>query len=335
MRPPQPIPAECLEAARAQEGLVSWAQCRAAGLDQKWVRRLVVRTAWTRVTSGVFDTDPTPVAARRRVDLHDHVRRRAAWVALLAYPDAIGVGQTALIMHGVRGLPRQIVPEVSLRGSRHTSGRGGVVVRQYRGYATYRLVKGGGPGCVVAGPTDAFVQALPGLPRENAVATLSDALHERLISAWDVDAIRTRLRRRRGSAAALRAVGLASALDESPAESFARVSFVDHDVPPDRVQVRFRRGGRVVARCDFAWMLPDGRWLVVEIDGLAPHSSPKALVRDAPRQNSLVGSGNVVMLRFRPSDNDRVGGIGKPVAEQLRDLGWRPGGQVPEGDVDL
>ncbi|WP_460707021.1 hypothetical protein [Myceligenerans halotolerans] len=304
-------------------------------MDQKWVHRLVAREAWGRVTRGVFDTDPTPVMSRHRDDFHDHVRRRTAWTALLAYPDAIGVGQTALVLHRVGGLPRQIVPEVSLRGARHTVGRGGVVVRQYGRFPTFRLIGRTGSGCVVAGPADAFVQALPGLPRDNAVAALSDALHQRLIHEWDVDEIRGGLRRRRGSVAALEAVGLASALDESPAESFARVSLVDEGVGPDRVQVTFRRRGRVVARCDFAWYLPGGRWLVVEIDGVTPHSSREALVRDAPRQNGLVGDGKVVLLRFRPADNDRPGGIGRLVAGRLRDLGWRPGGIVPAGDVEL
>jgi hypothetical protein len=224
---------------------------------------------------GVFDTDPTPVTSRRRDDFHDHVRRRTAWAALLAYPDAIGVGQTALVMHDVKGLPRQILPEVSLTGARHAAGRGGVVVRQYRGYPVFRIISGAGPGCVVAGRAAAFAQALPDLPRDNAVAALSNALHERRIHEWDVEEIRGRLRGRRGAPAALDAVALASGLDESPAESFARLSLTDHGVPPDRVQATFRRGGRVVARCDFAWRLPDGRWLVVEIDG----DSGRAVVR--------------------------------------------------------
>jgi hypothetical protein len=72
--------------------------------------------------------------------------------------------------------------------------------------------------------------------------------------------------------------GLVKGGSESPAESSARLSCHDNGVPPDDIQVRFTVNCVVVARADMAWLLPDGRWLVVEIDGIGPHSPPQALV---------------------------------------------------------
>ncbi|WP_344103623.1 type IV toxin-antitoxin system AbiEi family antitoxin domain-containing protein [Myceligenerans crystallogenes] len=333
--PTKEIPEALLRIAESQEGLLSWAQCRTAGTDQRQIHRLIGSGRWSAVLRGVYDTDPTPPDRRRRDDYLDHVRRRDAWTAILAYTDGIGVGQVALTMWHVQGLPRDIVREISRERRRKAPGRGGVVVRQYRGFETFRLIRGSGPGCLVAGAPDAIVQALPGLPMPHAVAVLSNALHQQIVPAFELDRIRTALAGRRGGVRALQAVDLASGADESPAESFARLSLIEHAVPPDRVQVTFRLGGRVIARCDFAWYLPGDRWFVVEIDGLGPHSKAEALVRDAPRQNAVLGTGKVLMLRFAPVQNERPGGIGREVAERLRALGWHPATGVPQGDIHL
>ncbi|MFD6139635.1 hypothetical protein [Promicromonospora sp. NPDC060271] len=64
---------------------------------------------------------------------------------------------------------------------------------------------------------------------------------------------------------------------------------------------------------------------MVEIDGVGPHSTPRALVQDAARQNQLLASGQVIMLRFKPQDNEQPGGVGGKVATVLASHGWRPG----------
>jgi hypothetical protein len=144
------------------------------------------------------------------------------------------------------------------------------------------------------------------------------------------------VRRRHGAAQLHELFGFVVTRSDSPAESFARLSFIDNGVPPDDIQVRFTVDGAVVARVDFAWRLPDGRWLVVEIDGVGPHSTPQALVRDAPRQNQLLASGRVIMLRFKPKDNDKPGGIGAQTAKVLAAHRWEPGQYRGMGDlVDL
>ncbi|WP_285104286.1 hypothetical protein [Promicromonospora sp. MEB111] len=172
----------------------------------------------------------------------------------------------------------------------------------------------------------ALAQALPGLSRDDAVAVVSSALNKGLLGTTGRADVERLLRGRRGSVEAVRRLGLADGGDESPAETRTRLSCIDHGVPPDRVQVEFRENGKFLGRCDLGWRLRDGRWLVVEVDGVGPHSTPEALVKDAPRQNRLLATGKIVLLRFKPADNDLPGGIGAVVAARLKHLG----GHSPE-----
>ena len=89
---------------------------------------------------------------------------------------------------------------------------------------------------------------------------------------------------------------------ESPLETFARLECVDAGVPPDDlVEIRSSRG-HLLGRGDLGWRLPHGRWLIAEIDGREFHERPDALLRDRSRQNALVSSGRVDILRFTATD---------------------------------
>ncbi|MFD7308438.1 hypothetical protein [Promicromonospora sp. NPDC059942] len=306
--------------AARQEGLVSVRQCYAAGVDRRRIARLVDHGAWRREGGRVVDTDPAPPATLVRDDYFDHLRRRSAVKGLLVWPGTAAVGCAALALHGVAGLPRRIDPEVSFpRGIRH-QGRDGVIVRQYGSFASqihgaWRIAK----------IEHALAQALPDLSRDDAVAVVSSALHKGLLGEAEAGPAQVErlLRGRRGAVEAVRRLGLANRGDESPAETRTRLSCIDNGVPPDRVQVEFRKNGKFLGRCDLGWQLRDGRWLVVEVDGVGPHSTPEALVKDAPRQNRLLTTGRIVLLRFKPADNDQPGGIGAVVAAHLKDLGGR------------
>ncbi|MGI8685288.1 MAG: type IV toxin-antitoxin system AbiEi family antitoxin domain-containing protein [Acidimicrobiales bacterium] len=71
-----------------------------------------------------------------------------------------------------------------------------------------------------------------------------------------------------------------------------------HGLPDAAFQHELRRGGRFVARVDFAY--PELR-LAIEVDGFEKHSSPRALQDDLRRQNALVSLGWTV-LRFTWAD---------------------------------
>ncbi|HEV6953886.1 MAG TPA: type IV toxin-antitoxin system AbiEi family antitoxin domain-containing protein [Promicromonospora sp.] len=327
MSPAPTLPAELLDLASRQEQLVGIAQCLAAGLTRQAVHRRVRAGTWARVTRGVYDTCTDPVPQRLRDGRYDHLRRRAAWVGLLAYPDGVATGACALALLGVGGLPVLVAPEVSRPARMDAGVRPGTTLRRYGTFPVIRRY-----GRDVAETPHALAQALLTLPRDNAVAVLGDALREGRVP--DLREVAALIRGRRGAARARPWLGLVSPYDGSPAETFARLSFADHGVPPDGQQVEFWADGRFLGRVDFCWELPDGRYLVVEIDGREFHAGGEMLADDAARQNRLVGSGRLVLLRFPAPRSSSDGDIGRQVAAHLSRHGCRRPSAVPPS-IDL
>lgn len=320
MRPRRTLPQPLMSVAAAQEGLVTKAQCAAAGLDKDAVGLFVAHGRWRRVVRCVYDTDPTPVAQRRWDGRHGHLRRRAAWTGMLAVGNGIATGACALALLGVDGLVEEVLPEAARSGGMHST-VDGVMLRRFRDFPDeeYR-------GRRIASVVPALAQALPYLSRGEVVAVLSGALREGRIDRSGLDDVRGMLRGRRGAARALGLLDLAGALDGSAAESFARLSFADSGVPPDGQQVMFTLDGVFLARVDFVWCLPDGRYVVAEIDGRAFHSGEAMLADDAERQNRLVAGGRVIVIRFPAARalSDETPTVGAEMAARLQTLAWRP-----------
>lgn len=283
------IPPAVLQLAARQGGLVSSHQCDRHGLTSHTRTRLVGRGAWTRITTGVFDT--TPGAARQ----HDERRARSAWTGLLAYgPGSVATGQSALALHGVRGLPPVIRPEVATRDGGFRRPRAGIRVRQAEPTDPLRI----GEHALVT-LADALVHALPELPRRHGLAVVDDVLHRRLLSAGEVDRVGRRIQGRRGAVAVRTWWQHADARAASPFESFARLECIDAGIPPDELQLVLRPAdGRGPVLGDLAWRLRRGRWLVVELDGAEFHDSPDAVLADRDRQNRIAMLGSVDLLRF-------------------------------------
>ena len=86
---------------------------------------------------------------------------------------------------------------------------------------------------------------------------------------------------------------------ESPLETFARLQCTDAGMPPDELQVEIRSAaGHLLGRGDLGWRLDGDRWLIAEIDGREFHESPEAVLHDRRRQNALLTTGRVDLLRF-------------------------------------
>ncbi|MCK9795659.1 type IV toxin-antitoxin system AbiEi family antitoxin domain-containing protein [Isoptericola sp. 4D.3] len=321
MRPLTPPPQALLDVAARQEGLVTTGQCEAAGMSADRLVRMVRQGRWVRLSTGVYDTDPVPVDDRDRDDLFDHRRRYLAWSGLLAFgPTAVAVGQAALALHAIQGLPVRITPEVMLPGGSGRGSRDGVTVRQFDPRLPTELVLGRR----VAPVLHALAQAVPALDRRHAVALLDNAVHSGRISRAEVEVAHDLARGRRGVERTHPWWRLVDGRAESPLETWARLECIDAGIPPDDLQREiFASDGRFLGRGDLLWRLPDGRWFLLEMDGTAAHSTPEALYADRARQNALVTEGDVVVRRATAAELQVPGRLGDETARRLHGAGWR------------
>ena len=300
MRQP-PLPTALLVTARHQAGLVSARQCDAKGVNASRRHRLVAAGRCSSPTRGVLDLSAAVAELGiAEADGPDLRRRRAAFLALLAHgPQAVAVGQCALALLGVQGLPLHIRPEVAMPGGTPRATRDGIVVRCFA--QRIRVVQL--HGFRVAAPVHALAQAMPELDRDHAIAVLDSAVRTRLVDGEDLPEVARLVRGRRGAARTRAWWRLVDGRAESPLETRARLQCSDAGVPPDELQVPVRDvTGRIVARGDLGWRLRNGRWLLAEIDGAGPHATPQALFEDRRRQNAIVGTGRVDVLRFTAAD---------------------------------
>ncbi len=321
---------------RRQEGLVTRQQLLAAGVNDRRISRALTDGRLRRVARGLLDAVETPIEVRSHDpsgegDVYAHRRRRAAWLGLLAHgPDVVAVGQTALVLHGIEGLPPHVAVEVARRDRRERRARDGVVLRRYASPRGFHLRDGR----LVVPVETALAQAVPALERRTALAVLDSALRRRLVTRRGLDRAHDLARGRRGVARTHDWWGQADGRAESPAESWARADCIDAGIPPDVLQLELvDAAGKVVARCDLAWYLGGGRWLLVEVDGAVVHSAGGALFRDRARQNPLVAAGHVV-LRFTGTDA-WSGAVSRAVGPVLRRQGCVRRGPVPRGAVPL
>jgi hypothetical protein len=323
--------------ARPQEWLVSVDQVLRAGVSRQRLDRAVRSGRVVRACRGVYDLIPAPCDERAvdpelaRDDLHDHRRRRAAWLGLLAHgPDTVAVGQTALVLLGVQGLPLEPRVEVTRPDRRGRQATPTTTLRRYAVRRRYHVVHGR----LVVPVETALAQAVPELGRRHAVAVMDSALHRKLITPQGLRRAHDLARGRRGVESTHTWWLEADARAESPIETWARLACLDRGIPPDILQQEFRSpDGRLVARVDMAWWLGGGRWLVAELDGEAAHTGRAALVHDSRRQNRLVAAGHNVQ---RYAGRDAWDGTPALHLERILEAHrWRPGGPVPPGPAIL
>lgn len=327
VRPLKPLPVTVDIIASRQERLVSGRQLDEAGVDADWRYRLVRQGRLIRVTRGVFDTDVVPASQRSGPGSLDHLRRRPAWVGLLAGgPGSTAVGLCALALYRVQGLPRTIRPEVVPPDGRWRRDRDGVTFRTVSTTAATRFAGD----WQIASVIDALSLGIGQMCREDAVAVMDDLLRTRAATPVELAQAHDLARGHRGIQAAHPWWQLADGRAESPLESRARLACLDAGIGPDALQLDILgSGGAHLGRIDLAWLLPDGTWLLVEIDGAAVHGAPDAVYRDRARQNGLVTAGGSRLLRFTARDV-RTSMAGE-LAALLRAAGWRPGRYPDDG----
>ena len=189
--------------------------------------------------------------------------------------------------------------EVTVPARRAPAGRGAVVHRSSDLGIGDVVRRNGVPATT---PMRTLVDLGAVVPPWRVEDALDAALQRRLVTVSGVgQALDGVARRGRDGAGVLRAVLGRRALGDRPPDSrlearMARL-LAAHGLPA-AFQHEVRRGGRFVARVDFAY--PADR-IALEVDGWGSHSSPRALQADLERQNALVELGWTV-LRFTWDD---------------------------------
>jgi hypothetical protein len=290
----------------ASGGVVTAAQCRALGVDDTAVRRLIRAGCWTPARRGVY----ADAAFSTEIADPDHHARCAALLASLARPAVVSHLSAARLL-GLplppgRPDPRAVVTRRPPAPSNDPL-LGDVHVRDYDEVDVIEV--GGVP--VLAGAR-LVLDCCDVLPPESALAVADAALARKITS---MGALRTarRTRRVRTRATDL-VVERADPLAESWFESVSRWWLQEAGLPRPRLQVPFTdTHGRVRARVDMLL----GR-VVGEADGAGKYDEPGALVAEKRREDWLRDVHRVEVVRWVPDEMRSPSGRAAVVARFTR-----------------
>ncbi|MGB7980560.1 MAG: hypothetical protein WCF36_07180 [Candidatus Nanopelagicales bacterium] len=266
---------------RSQRGVIASWQAREVGLSVRQLNRARL-TTWQQVTARTFVAGELEVTA---------AQLRVAGV-LEGGPQAALTGTSALVESGWTGDSAGCVDIVVARGQRS---RQVPAPPWLRVHVTVDVPpRSGRPSRVTAARAVVDSAAWARTPRER-LFLLTSAVQQRLTNP---DQIRRQLlsRGRVPFAREIRDV-----LDEieggvtSTAEADFRRACRARGLPTPRMQVRRFVGGRV-RRTDAEFTLPDGRLLIVEIDGVG-HLGVAQWHADLARQNALVVKSGALVMR--------------------------------------
>ncbi len=266
------------ELLRLQARLARRGQLRELGIERQAVANQIAAGRWRLVAPEVVSADNGRLDQEQRL-----------WRAALHAPVGWIAGRSALESHGLQGYPPQDVHLLTPRRSRPLPLRGVVVHVSDRLPAAGDQADGGVPRTTVARAT---VDAAAWERWPRAAAGLAMAVvQQRLASPDDIADELSAAGRVRHRAVLREALGLA----QDGADSVSEVDVVRlirrAGLPEPSRQVWIL--GR---RHDLAVLLPDGRTLVIEVDG-PTHDSPEARWADAAHDADLAAAG-VVVLRI-------------------------------------
>lgn len=261
-----------------QAGLARRAQLRELGIERQAVANQIAAGRWRLVAPEVVSVD------NGRLD-----QEQLLWRASLHAPVGWVAARSALAHRGLDGYPPREVHLLTPRRSRPLPLPGLVVHVSDRLPAPRGRVEDGLP-CTTVARATVDAAAWERWPRAAAGLAIA-VVQQRLASADDIAdelAVAGRIRHR---AVVREALGLSL----GGAESVGEVDIVRlirrAGLPEPARQVRIL--GR---RHDLAVLLPDGRTLVIEVDG-PQHDSPDARWADAAHDADLAAAG-VVVLRI-------------------------------------
>ena len=308
-------------------GIVKTSEVYRIGIDSHRVSRLITQGILSKPGRGLLVIKEAALQSLNDVGEPQYLRLRAAYSPVLAAgPSAAAAGQAAIVLMGAQGLPKTIIPEFTTKSGGPTA-LDHIYHNRREPFTQARQING----VNFVLPEVALAQAVTGLPRNNAIALMDSMLNNNLLDPTGL-ARAENLTARRVNAKNVRPWWrLVDQRSQSPAETFARLTCLDLGCPADALQLEvFDAFGSQVARVDMGWRLPDGRWLLGEIDGFDFHSTARQLQADRSRQNQLMSS-NTILRRWNGADA-LSGRLASDVHRILQDARWRPG-QVPKPEA--
>lgn len=296
--------ADWYQLAKWQRGLISRRQLNAAGIDRFRVRNQVRAGRWMTVGPMVVATFTGELSWEQR-----------AWAGHLhAGPASLLGGLTSARLRGLRGWDRDLIEVLIPHGTEVAPLAGVTFTRSRRDLSA--IAGRGINGHLAQLEPAILLRASAGLSERAAGGLLASSVQQRLVSASQLLSWLPRLQPLR------RAKLLRSLLldirggAESMAEiDLGRICGRGGLVPPDRQRRRTDRDGRR-RWTDAEWDLPDGRTLVLEVDG-AFHMDVEHWGADLKRQRRITGATRTVVrataleLRLEP----------QVVVDDLRALG--------------
>jgi hypothetical protein len=278
--------------AQAQHGLLSQRQLTELGVSRATVRNHLRARRWSQRTSSVFSVTTGPLSWEQQL-----------WRAVLhAGPGALIGGLTALTVHGMKGWDRAAVTVLVDDDLSFDELDGVHFFRTRRPLADMRADRGL-PVCEVAPAVLLFAAHEPN--RRTAHGAVAATVQQRLTTVPELALWLHRFKPLRG------AKGLRALLDDlgAGAQSLAEVDLRRACrkfglAKPHSQQERRDRSGRR-RYTDAEWLLPDGRTLVLEVDG-AFHDDVLQAGDDRARNRKLTTSKRTVIsctayeLRYTP-----------------------------------
>jgi len=267
--------------AEAQEGLLSWRQLRALAVSHAEVRHHVAMERWAHRSSQVVSTTTGPLSAQQRL-----------WLGVLhGGPTAMIAGLSAAERHGLRGWARETITVLVDNPMSFEPLEGFTFLRSRR---KHRLLIGRGelPVCKLEPAVLMFASREPHL--RTALGSLAAVTQQRLTTPGRLrDWVRVLAPLRRAAPIRRFLDDLAGGAQSLTEVDVHRLCAQWGIARPNTQRRRADRAGRR-RYTDCEWKLPDGRTLVLEIDG-SFHDDVMQAMDDRARNRKLTTPNRVVV----------------------------------------
>jgi hypothetical protein len=274
-------------------GIVTTGELLAAGLSDRRIRTLVRCGDLYQVGHGVYADG---AKARDMLKLRDgrQLLDLAGAVAAV-WPQAIVSHQSAAYLHSIDLLARpDHAASLTYPPRRGGTVRAGVRLHAATVPATQITSV---VGLSVTTPARTVVDLARTLEFRAGVVTADSALHRKLTTKPELQAVLATCPRWRGARRAAEIIELADARAESPLESIARVAFSDCGLPPPELQVWLGGTAEPIGRVDFYWRKYR---TIAEVDGALKYDGADgpARARQQLRRDMLLREDGFEVIHF-------------------------------------